>query len=355
MKFNRLSYYFTALLTLLSASAYAGNPDRVGQAGATELLINPWARSAGWNALNTASIRGVEALSINCAGITHMQGKTELQFSRTNWLTGTDIHINAFGFGQKMGKEGASFVGLSVTSFDLGDFIRTTTDNPEGIGTFSPQLLNIGATYGRKFTDNIFGAMTLRVISESITDVSATGIAVDAGIHYWTGKDSAFKFGVTLKNIGPAMQFRGNGLAVKTTLSTNTGATSYALTVSQRSQAFELPLQLFLGTSYDFHLGEDFVTTVAANYTSNSFYYDQIGVGAEACYRNMFAVRAGYNYEKDITSKEKRLNAHTGLALGATVELPFGKEKKSSFGVDYSYRTTNPFNGTHAMGVRLNF
>lgn len=349
--FYRIAYsLFIGLL--LTNTAFAGNPDRIGQAGATELLINPWARSAGWNALNTASIKGVEALTNNCAGITHLANRTELQFSRTNWLVGTDIKINAFGYGQKIGED--NFIGVSVTSFDLGEFIRTTVDNPEGIGTFSPQLLNIGATYGRKFTQNIFGAMTLRVISESITDVSAIGVAVDAGIHYWTGKDSAFKFGVTLKNIGPAMQFRGNGLAVKTTLNTSTNATTYALTVSHRSQSFELPLQLMIGSSYDFRFGETFRTTVVANYTSNSFYYDQIGLGTELAYNEMFMLRAGFNYEKDIFNKEKRLNAHTGFAIGATVELPFGKEKKNSFGVDYSYRTTNPFGGTHAIGIRLN-
>ncbi|MBK5284896.1 MAG: DUF3308 domain-containing protein, partial [Bacteroidia bacterium] len=30
----------------------AGNNDRAGQAGATELLINPWARSSGFGGAN---------------------------------------------------------------------------------------------------------------------------------------------------------------------------------------------------------------------------------------------------------------------------------------------------------------
>ena len=35
----------TAILagTMFSGNAFAGNQDRAGQAGATELLINPWA------------------------------------------------------------------------------------------------------------------------------------------------------------------------------------------------------------------------------------------------------------------------------------------------------------------------
>ncbi|MFM7380962.1 MAG: hypothetical protein ACKO2X_07645, partial [Bacteroidota bacterium] len=35
----------------------AGNPDRRGQAGATELQIMPWARQAGWYGVNSANVR----------------------------------------------------------------------------------------------------------------------------------------------------------------------------------------------------------------------------------------------------------------------------------------------------------
>ena len=54
---------------LISGSANAGNPDRAGQAGATEVLINPWARSSGWANANCGSIRGLEAAYLNVAGI----------------------------------------------------------------------------------------------------------------------------------------------------------------------------------------------------------------------------------------------------------------------------------------------
>ncbi len=35
----------------------AGNPDRIGESGAPELLINPWAASSGMNGINVASGR----------------------------------------------------------------------------------------------------------------------------------------------------------------------------------------------------------------------------------------------------------------------------------------------------------
>ena len=64
---------------------FAGNEQRAGQAGASELLINPWARSSGWAAANVACVRGLEGMFNNVAGLAFTP-KTELIFSRTNWL-----------------------------------------------------------------------------------------------------------------------------------------------------------------------------------------------------------------------------------------------------------------------------
>ena len=59
-------------LGLLSPAARAGNPDRQGEAGGYELLLNPWARSAGLHALNTSWVSCVEDMNINIAGLSRM-------------------------------------------------------------------------------------------------------------------------------------------------------------------------------------------------------------------------------------------------------------------------------------------
>src|SRR4051812_34646856 len=88
----------TAGLILAGAvSSFAGNKDRAGQAGATELLINPFARSSGWGSANTAGVHGLEAMYLNVGGMAFTQ-HTELLFCHTNWLVGTGIGINSFGF-----------------------------------------------------------------------------------------------------------------------------------------------------------------------------------------------------------------------------------------------------------------
>jgi len=59
-----------ALIILISMPIimFGGNEQRAGQAGASELLLNPWARSSGLSDANSASVRGLESIYSNIAG-----------------------------------------------------------------------------------------------------------------------------------------------------------------------------------------------------------------------------------------------------------------------------------------------
>jgi hypothetical protein len=352
MKIHRhISVFLLAGFVLFSGSALlAGNNDRAGQAGASELLINPWARSSGWGNANSASIRGLEASFLNVAG-TAFTKKTEMIFCRTNWLSGTDISINAFGLTQKVSE--SSVLGFNIMSMNLGDLITTTVDAPDGtLGSFNPQYLNIGLSYAREFSHSIYGGVNVKVITQDIPNVSAQGIAFDAGIQYVTGENDQIKFGIALKNVGPPMRFTGDGLSFRFTNPLVNAATPYETTVQQRSERFELPSLLNIGGAYDFKFTDDHKLTMAANFTSNSFTYDQYTVGAEYSFKSYLMLRGGYTLEQSGFSDADRTTALTGPAAGATFEVPLGKNGVT-FGFDYSYRFTQPFNGSHSFSARI--
>lgn len=338
--------------------AFAGNEDRAGQAGASELLINPWARSSGMGSANIAGVRGLEGQFLNVAGTAFTQ-KTELLFVHTNYLKGADISLNTFGFSQRVGASGVLALGFMSMSF--GDIEVTTTEMPEGgLGNYPISFMNMGISYAKGFTDHIFGGLCVRAINQSIPDAKAGGIALDAGIQYVAGKQNNAKFGISLKNVGPKMQFRGDGLSTRFTNPNNNST----ITVEQRSEFFEMPSQVNIGGTYDYYLGGDTANkthriTAAAAFVSNSFTKDEFRLGLEYGFKTYLMLRAGYGYEKGITndddSKESyRTSAQKGFSAGFTVELPLSKEKGSTFGLDYSYRATNPFSGTHSMGIRMN-
>ena len=77
------------ILSVLSLNLNAGNEDRVGSAGASQLLINPWARSSAWGGAGISSVGGLEAVHLNVAGLAYVD-KTEVGFTTTNWLVGQE-------------------------------------------------------------------------------------------------------------------------------------------------------------------------------------------------------------------------------------------------------------------------
>jgi len=336
-----------ASLALIAGGAWAGNPDRAGSAGATQLLINPWARSNGWSLANSATLRGAEGMFGNVAGLAHVR-KTELLFTTTRWLEGSGVKINAVGFGQKLGESGV--LGITATTLSFGEIPVTTVDQPEGgLGTFSPTQANIGLAYSKAFSNSIFGGLLVRVVSESISNVRTSGVCFDAGIQYVTGPTDNIHFGIALKNVGPAMRFEGDGFAVQGLLL----ASDDILTLEQRSAEFELPSMMNIGAAYDINISELHRVTVAGNFTSNSFTRDQFILGAEYAFKKMIHVRGGYLYEKNVGDKDLRETVFTGPSAGLSIDFPFGEEKQSAIALDYAYRATNPFSGVHSIGVRL--
>lgn len=331
------------------ATLFGGNPDRQGEAGAGELLINPWAASAGLHTLNTSSVSGVEAMQLNVAGIGRGFGTTSLALGNTQLYAGTGVQVNSFGIAQKINE--SNTFGVSLVSLDFGDIPITTYDLPEGTGgQFSPRFFQLGVGYAYTYQNKISVGVLFRTVSESLQDVSATAFAVDAGVSYVAGDKENFKLGVSIRNVGTPMKFGGEGLSF---LGKNpSGDGDYQLTFSHRPAGFELPSLLNIGASYDFYLESKSYIRALGNFTSNAFSLDELGAGLEANFRNFFVARVAYKYEIG-TELLDESNAYSGLSAGFSVMAPLKKGSSRKIALDYAYRATHVFNGTHNFGVRL--
>jgi hypothetical protein len=350
------------LLLCLALGATWGmqaQPERVGQVGALELLINSMPKSSGVNGLDVGSVNGIEASQVNPAGVARTTG-TELLFSHTLLGMGTDLRINSFGFSQGLGSNGS--LGISVNALDLGEFIRTTPNQPNGeLGPFSPTLLNVGLTYARKFTDRIHVGFTARLINQTTPEISATGVGFDAGIQYRSGEKDRVKLGIALRNVGPTMRFGGDGLSRRTIAQTGN---SYTTTLQLSPADYEIPATLSMGGSYDFFLSSDMTLTALATFISNSYFFNQGGAGLEWRYKRFVALRGSFLYEEGVFGDQvgtDRFSWFTGFSGGATFQIPFnigkfdasGNPDFSKFSLDLSYRTMNPFTGTFVIGARI--
>jgi hypothetical protein len=160
------------------------------------------------------------------------------------------------------------------------------------------------------------------------------------------------KFGIALKNIGPTMKFTGDGMSFRGIVPAHNNDNDQ-FTVEQRSADFELPALLNIGAAYDFNINENHTLTIAGNFTSNSFTKDQYILGAEYKLKTYLMLRGAYTFEEDITNDDDRTTVFTGPSAGLTVQIPLNKEKGTNFSLDYSFRATNPFDGTHSIGARI--
>lgn len=343
------------LMALVPQNAFAGNDNRRGTPGASELLINPWTRSTGWAGVNIANVRGLNSMFNNVAGLAFVEN-IEVSYANTLLYGGKNglssgASINTFGLGIRVFESGV--LGVYVMALSFGELPVTTYDSPDpGMnGTFAPSYMNINVAYSHSFTNTIHGGVVFKLATETTDNVSGSGFAIDAGIQYVTGENDELKFGISLKNWGPSMEFGGTGHSL--TMINNSGNN---FTVETRPAEMELPTCLNIGISYDFLFDKwDQRLTVAGKFTSNAFLRDEFALGLEYGLMNIVQLRCGYLYQQDVFT-DNAATANTGIAAGASVDIPISK-KDSNVGLtlDYSYRTASPLKGTHSIGASFRF
>jgi hypothetical protein len=349
---NKMNKSLVGLLTasvVLSSSLFAGNEDRIGSAGASHLLINPWARGSAIGDAGVANMNGIEATFTNVAGLAFTD-KTQIKFNYSNWMGNAGISLNSAGFAQRINE--SSVFSVSVQSLNYGDIPITTVANPEGnIGSFSPRANIFNVAYAKEFSSSISGGINFKVISENISNMKATGIAIDAGIRYVTGEQDHIKFGIALKNVGPVMKYKGDGLAQQVSYV----STGFIGSLENRSATYEMPSLLSIAGSYDFIFNEKSKLNLAVAFTANSFSKDQYRLGLDygmTSEKMAFNLRGGMVYENGIFTAENRSNALIGPTAGFSIDALVGKSK-SALGLEYCARFAGVFGIIHTIGATI--
>lgn len=344
---------------LASLTVYAGTGARRGTAGAAEILIPVGARGTALNGSFTSGISGLEALHWNPAGLAQSQNTAEAMFSHQDWLA--DMAIEYLAVSAKLGDFGN--LAFSIRSFDFGaEIVETTIENPDGTGrTFAPDFLTFGLSYARTLTDRVTFGATLKVISETILDASATGMAADIGLQYSTGV-GGLRLGFVIKNLGTRMQFDGTSLEQRVQIpGTEAGARQENLAI--KTASFELPSTLEIGASYDVNMGENNGLTVMGAFHNNSFSYDTFNLGAEYSFEDLLFLRGSYSIAQRVgledfgksdgfaSSDEDYL---FGPGLGAGIKLDISET--SSLALDYAYKSVSVFSGgTQWFSISVGF
>lgn len=325
----------------------AANKNRIGTAGAQELLIPVGARGVALGYSSAVFLKGADAIYWNPAGLSRMSGSVEAMFSQMSYIA--DINVSYGAIGVRAGDFGD--LGFTLKSLSFGNIPVTTTDYPDGTGElYSPTYLTFGVTYSRLLTDRISVGVTTNLVSEKILNMSAAGLAFDVGIQYQNLGVKGLMLSVAVKSIGPNMRFAGSNAYVNaTTAGGNRGQSPYVVEMS----SFEMPTCLELGLGYIPNLDEKNNLAVGGSFRNNNYLEDEYNFGVEYGYMNTAFLRGGYTFSpqtgKDITNAKGYVY---DWALGAGVHYATGGVDLT---FDYAYRNVKYFDGNHALTLKVGF
>lgn len=332
---NKIKLFLLATLTI--GLLFGGDESRLGTTAGNQVNIPVSARNLAMAGADLVFTSGVDGVYWTPAALGGLTGATA-SFSNMSYIA--SINVNHLAVAMPMGKLGN--IGLNIKSLAFGDIDVTTVENIDGTGaTYSPTVMTMGLTYGKKFTDRINFGITGKMVYESIPRASASALAVDVGVQYinFAGIDG-LGLALVLKNIGSDMHYTGSGL--------KTQAAEYEFTEFYDKEASydKLPASYTMASSYK--IGESIL--LGASFISNNTSWDEFNIGGEFNFNNMLFVRGGLSsaliQEEDVDKDNVLFGLHFGAGLKYEI-------RGVGFVFDYAYRPTVYFNGNHLITVGL--
>lgn len=334
---NKLKLFL--LTALMLGVLFGGDDSRIGTTAGTQVNIPVSARNLAMAGADLVFAQGLDAVYWNPAAIGTITGPAG-SFSNMSYIA--DINVSHLAVGMAMGKLGN--LGLAVKSLGLGDIPVTTVENIDGTGaTFSPTVMTMSLSYGKKATDRINFGLTGKMVYESIPRAAASTVAFDIGVQYvnFAGVEG-LGLALVLRNIGSDLHFTGSGLKTQ-------AAEGRFTEFFDREAAYDqLPSTYTMASSYK--IGESIV--LGASFVSSNTTFDQFNFGGEFNLNDMLFVRGGLStglVEDDDIDKDNLL---FGPHFGAGLKFEL---RGIELLVDYAYRTTEFFDGNSLITIGFAF
>ena len=197
------------LLVLSLAASTSAEFTKVGASGAQFMKIGVGSKYQAMGEASVAIVNDVYAMYWNPAGLAQGENSA-VGFTNVNWVL--DVDLNYFGMAHYF--EDIGVFGISAQVLSMDDQEITTVDQQDGTGDFySAASYAVGISYARQLTNRFAFGGTFKYIGERIAEENAQGFAFDFGTMLETGFRS-LRLGMSITNMGPAMNFEGSDLDV---------------------------------------------------------------------------------------------------------------------------------------------
>jgi hypothetical protein len=269
-------------------------------------------------------------------------GKSQILFSHSNWLVGSNF--NWIGFVFRMND--ANAIGLSVTQLDYGEEEVTTVLQPEGTGeSWSAMDFAAAFSYGRNLTDRFSIGGSVKYIQQKLWNEKASAFAMDIGLLFVTDFNG-MRLGMSISNFGTDMKMEGKDLLRRIDLDPDHLGNNETIVANLKTDSWPLPLFFRVGVAMDVLRAGKNRLTIAADAVRPSDNTETINIGSEMAFYDTFFIRGGYKSLFRESSEE-------GLTLGAGTRLLWSG--RQSVAVDYTFADFGLFEDIHMISIGIGF
>ncbi len=277
-------------------------------------------RAAALGGSYVASNDDPNVIFYNPAGINFLKNQPA-SFSFVKHLV--DINSASLTYSQEFEEIGRFGVGVQYINY--GSFTEADINGNE-LGEFGAGEFAFIVGYGNELDENFYYGANVKFIYSGIADYSATGIAMDLGLHY-TIPENEWNFGFSILNLG-------------------TQLSSYI------DKKEDLPLDVRVGmskqlshTPFKFYFS---LNRLNEDYDNFGDRFKHVTVGAEIKFSSSVRIRLGYENEK---RKDYKVGSTAGLA-GFNIGLGFNV---SDYTIDYAFSSMGSIGALHRFGISTTF
>jgi long-subunit fatty acid transport protein len=320
---------------------YRSNVSKRGTTAANFLEIGVGARALSLGSAFTAVADDPSTMYWNAAGLAKLQ-RHGIMFNHSEWIA--DINFDYISGSFNLGKYGA--IGLSITALTMGDMEVTTVEEPEGNGQiFRASDFAVSLVYAFRLTDRFSIGVNSKVIRQKIWEMSAMGFALDIGVHYAT-PFKGLNLGMSITNFGTQMKLTGPNTQILYDPDQTSTGNNGRIPGQIQMASWPLPLNFRIGLAYQLFSTEFHKAIVAVDAEHPNNNYESVSVGGEYVFRNMLALRGGYNslFLQD---------AEESLTLGAGIYYPLVGNVLLRF--DFAYADFGLFDDVYKYTVGIEF
>lgn len=338
---SRSLRFVIALAALSTAVAAAPRAvvaqSKVGTSMGQFLLIEPSARFAAMGNAGATARGEAMAAYYNASAIGTLD-QYSAQFTHAQWFAGIlyDYAAVAIPLGGDKGNILASF-----TSLNSGDIEVRTVSAPLGTGErYRVSDVSLGLGYGRRITTLFSLGLQVHYVQETIFNSSARTLAMSAGTLYRLG-ENGLEIGSSLNYFGTGAQFTGRDLEIQFDRDRDVFGDNSTLPADQSTGHFPVPVLFRVGLGLPVRFAGDQQLRFAVDGLHPSDNTESVSFGGEWSYRELFALRAGY---QNLFMQDSEL----GLTFGAGFRARVGDTRLRA---DYAWAAHQHLEGTHRITV----